>query len=93
MVDRVAASEIETLVGIERHRARHFGRADSVRGKFFILHSDACRRAALPLADCDFSLALERGINEADWYGHEDRPVALWFDEDGRLIPHRTPRS
>jgi hypothetical protein len=92
VVDRVPASEIETLVGIDRHPVRHYGRADSRAGKFFILHSDECRRAPESITQCEYSLALERGLNEADWYFYEDCPVVLGFDEHDNLVPYAARR-
>lgn len=86
MSDLVPADEIEQIVGIQRHRQAHFGRAVSAEETVYILHSQRCLDSGIDLRDCVFSQALDRGIDRRYWEGHEDRPVALgvWYR---RLVP------
>lgn len=87
MADRVPASQIETIVGIERHRIRHYARVTSADRIIYVLHSHACWDDPIPLQDCEFSLALENDIDELEWAAYLDRPVPVLIDEGGRLAP------
>jgi len=86
MSDLVDASQIERLVGVKRHRQAHYGRAVSAEQTVYILHSQRCLDSGTDLRDCRFSVALDQGIRQNRWQGHEDVPIALgvWHD---RLIP------
>ncbi|TGB37898.1 hypothetical protein [Mycolicibacterium peregrinum] len=86
MSDLVPADEIERIVGVDRHRKAHFGRAVSAEQTVYILHSRECRDSGIDLRECRFSVALDRGIKPEAWSAHQDVPVALgvWH---GRLIP------
>ena len=86
MSEIVPASEIEQLVGIGRHHAAHYGRAVSAEQTFYILHSQACLRDSFDLRVCDFSLALDRGIDEYEWSDDMDSAVQLVIFK-GRLVP------
>lgn len=89
MAELVDPSRIEDIVGIERHPFRHYARADSAERKVYILHSDTCRQATPDLRDCAFSLALDRGIDEAEWGDHlQDRPVQVTIAHGPRLVPY-----
>lgn len=86
MSNLVPARDIERIVGIERHRTAHYGRASSTEQIVYILHSKACLDSGIDLRECRFSVALDRGIDERRWTGHEDVAVALgiWNDD---LVP------
>ena len=86
MSARVPADQIEQIVGVERHATRHYARAVSAEQVVYILHPDECRAMYDDLRDCPWSLALDRGIDERDWSGHEDTAVIARVRE-GRLIP------
>ena len=90
MTDLVPEDEIEGIVGVFRHDAHHFGRADSARETVFILHSEQCRASTPDLRDCPFSVALDRGIRHpipwSWWSAVQDRPVRLELDT-GYLMP------
>lgn len=86
MTDLVPATEIERIVGIARHRQAHYGRAVSSEQVVYILHSKQCVDSGIDLRDCSFSTALDRGIDEQRWTGHEDVAVALGVWND-RLVP------
>lgn len=89
--DLVPSAEIEGIVGTARHPTEHWGRAASAEQTFYILHSAACRDSGIDLRDCEFSLALdEYGVEMRYWRDHEDGPVRLALDADGRLIPAAT---
>lgn len=88
MTEHVPASEIERIVGVERHPTRHYARAVSAEQTVYILHSHECLRGHADLRNCPWSLALDRGIDESTWSGREDRAVLVRVRE-GRLIPDR----
>lgn len=75
------------LVGAPRDSLCHIARADSERQIVVILHSERCLNHFEDLRDCPFSLSLDQGINEADWRGHEDRPVVVEIEPNGNLVP------
>lgn len=87
MTDLVPAEQIELIVGIERHATRHYARAVSAEQTVYILHSAKCRDSGRDLRECLFSIALDNGIRERDWTGHEDQPVRVTIDREQRLIP------
>jgi hypothetical protein len=84
MTEVVAASQIETVVGVRRHETKHYGRAVSVEEKVYILHSQECLEVREDLRRCPFSLALDRGIDVERWV--EDVPLPLAII-DGELVP------
>lgn len=86
MSEIVPVTEIEKIVGIKRHTIRHYARAVLAEQTVYILHSQACLDSGIDLRDCRFSVALDRGIYEDDWFGMEDRAVAVWIWQD-RLAP------
>lgn len=88
MSELVPAEDIERIVGIERHRQVHYGRAVSDEQTVYILHSRQCLDSGIDLRDCRFSKALDLGIEMGSWDGFEDVAVALGVWRD-RLIPLR----
>jgi len=90
MTANVPADQIEEIVGAERHATRHYARAISAEQTVYVLHSEECRALYDDLRDCPWSLALDRGIEEIDWFGREDRAVVVRV-RGGRLIPAATP--
>lgn len=86
MADLVPADQIEQIVGARRHAHQHLGRAASAEQTVYVLHSEKCRDSGIDLRECEWSLALDRGIDLDDWSGHEDRAVVLAFRR-GRLFP------
>ncbi|WP_449279112.1 hypothetical protein [Leucobacter sp. GX24907] len=89
---RVPADRIENIVGQRRHKKVHYGRAVSAEQTVYILHSHECREANPDLRECDYSEALDEGIDVTEWQGFEDEAVVLYI-EDGRLLPLGKPRS
>lgn len=77
MSNLVPANEIERLVGAKRHPHQHLGRADSTGQTVYVLHSQCCKESGIDLRKCEWSLALDNGIDFADWKGFEDLPVVL----------------
>jgi hypothetical protein len=77
MSNLVPADDIERIVGINRHRRAHYGRAVSAEQTVYILHSRECLDSGIDLRACRFSVALDRGIDERNWSGMEDQPVPL----------------
>lgn len=86
MSNLVPTEEIERLVGAKRHSHQHLGRAVSSEQTVYVLHSWKCRESGIDLRECEWSLALDRGIDPDDWKGYEDRPVVLAFRK-ARLFP------
>ena len=87
MTELVDASEIEQIVGTERHPTQHRGRAVSRELMVYILHSEQCRDGGVDLRECPFSVALDHGIFADDWDGQEDRPVTLTIGPRRTLVP------
>ena len=77
---------IEGIVGVKRDDVVHFGRAVSSEQRVYILHSRECLASVSDQRDCEFSLALDNGIDPDEWV--EDVPVIL-RRENGRLVPAR----
>jgi hypothetical protein len=50
----------------------------------YVLHSQECKDSGIDLRDCEFSIALDRGIPLDRWEHHQDMPVVLSI-RDGRL--------
>lgn len=89
-MSRLESSEtIEATVGINRHPVHHFGRAVSAEQRVYVLHSVACRSNELrDLRECEYSLALDLGIEPEQWRGSEDQTVGLIIDPNtGKLRP------
>lgn len=88
MSEIVPAAEIERIVGAKRHATEHLGRAIEAEQTIYILHSQECKDSGIDLRDCDYSLALDAGINEANWVSAraEGCPVRLMVHA-GRLVP------
>jgi hypothetical protein len=82
----VDPTEIERVVGANRHATEHLGRAVSSKQTVYILHSRECLDSGIDLRDCDYSLALDDGIDLDDWWDNEDCAVVLGVDS-GRLVP------
>lgn len=87
MTDLAPASDIERIVGIERHATRHYARAVSDEETVYVLHSHRCKDSGIDLRECLYSLALDNGIDEEDWRGHHDEAVRVSINRDQRLIP------
>lgn len=86
MSNLVPANEIERLVGAKRHPHQHLGRVDSTGQTVYVLHSQRCKDSGIDLRECQWSWALDTGINPADWRGFEDLAVVLAII-GGRLFP------
>lgn len=90
MTDLVPAPDIEEIVGASRHATDHLGRAVSVQRTVYVLHSAECRQlhdvGDRDLRNCPFSIALDHGIVDEDWHGHQDQVVGLSI-ETGLLTP------
>jgi hypothetical protein len=82
------SSTIEATVGARRSDTEHLGRAVSDEQRVYVLHSAACVASGIDLRDCEYSQALDRGINPTDWLGQADTPVTLTIDPRyGTLVP------
>lgn len=86
MSDLVASDQIEAIVGAPRHNTQHLARAVSDEQTVYILHSQRCLDSGIDLRECAWSLALDKGIDLADWRDHQDGPVVVAIVH-GRLFP------
>jgi hypothetical protein len=89
MTRLVDPDEIEKIVGVQRHPTEHWARAVSAVRKVYVLHSQECRDSGTDLRECEFSLAMDRGIEPGDWDGVEDTAVRVLIDDGGVLVPDR----
>ena len=78
---------IEGIVGAERQQSVHMGRAVSAEQNVYVLHSADCLATGADMRACEFSVALDLGIDRRAWAGSEDKPVQLAIHHD-RLVPH-----
>ncbi len=79
-------TDIERIVGAERRGFAHLARAVSGERRVYLLHSGECRDSGIDLRECEYSLALDRGIDGKVWQGYEDTPVLVALHAD-RLVP------
>lgn len=84
MAEHVPAEQIEGIVGVHRHPKLHIGRAVSDERKVYVLHPHTCLDAYPDLTVCPVSVALDAGIDAAEWV--EDVPFVVTVDA-GRLVP------
>lgn len=77
---------IEEIVGAKRDEEQHLARAVSDEEMVYVLHSQKCKDSGVDLRECEYSLALDEGIDLATWSGFQDRPVAVGV-LGGRLVP------
>lgn len=75
MSDLVPSEAIEQIVGAKRHAWKHQARAVSAEQAVYILHSRKCLDSGIDLRECEFSLALDKGINPMHW--REDTPLVV----------------
>ncbi len=86
------ASEIETVVGARRDTKTHLGRAVSAEQRVYVLHSHECLETGTDLRECDYSIALDLGIDVEVWGGWQDQAVELSIDREvGDLLPVALP--
>lgn len=83
-----STDELEAIVGANRHATDHLGRAVSAEQRVYVLHSEECRARGIDLRTCEYSIALDHGIDLSIWQDFQDRPVTLAIDaEEGDLLP------
>lgn len=91
MTDLVSAAAIEKIVGIKRHPTEHYGRALPIEGMIYILHSQECLDTVPDLRQCEFSIALDRGLMHSycrsAWHHLEGQTVHLKVSLVGCLLP------
>lgn len=87
MSDPVPPSEIESIVGVNRHPTEHWGRAVSADQRVYILHSRVCLETGRDLRSCLYSIALERGIDLDRWVEDQPVPLAIAPEVPPRLVP------
>jgi hypothetical protein len=85
---------IEKIVGAKRHAIDHIGRAVSEEERVYVLHSHECKASGIDLRECQFSIALDSGIDMGIWKDFQDVPVVLAIsDEYDDLEPVRIPTT
>lgn len=82
MTNLVPVDQIEAIVGAKRQTSFHLGCDSRSEEAFFILHSQDCKDSGIDLRECEFSLALDRGIIPEEF--RRDVPYRLRI-VDGRL--------
>lgn len=86
MTQLVNPSEIESIVGAHRQVVAHVGRWITDIDTVFIMHSHHCLDRKIDLRECEYSTALDRGLDPDKWLGKMD--VAVFLDvRDEELIP------
>lgn len=85
MSDLVDPDRIEEIVGVKRHPTDHVAKAVSSDQTVYVLHSRECFDAHEDLRDCEYSKALDLGIDLEEWV--EDEPVFVTI-VSGRLRVH-----
>jgi hypothetical protein len=89
-----AADKIEGIVGAPRHLTLHLARAVSAEQRVYIMHSHECCYETPDLRDCEYSRALDNGIEMDEWEHWQDRPVMVRIDPDyDELTPWPIPES
>lgn len=83
MSELVDPARIEEIVGVPRHATLHFARAVSAEHTVYVLHSHECKQSGIDLRQCEFSRALDRGIDLRQWV--EDVAVQVHI-VDGHLV-------
>lgn len=86
MTDLVPNHKIEQIVGHKRHQRIHFGRAESAERIMYVLHSYNCLEQNPDLRECEFSVALDNGLDMDFWEDCQDEAVPLSI-VDGSLWP------
>lgn len=89
MTKLVPREDIERIVGFPRQRHDHVARLVSAEGKVYILHSRECLESSIDLRYCSHSLALDAGIDEADW--PVDQPLLVYVTPYGKLSWYAAP--
>lgn len=83
-----SAARTLAVVGVPRHAEWHMAKAVSAEQRVYILHSEACIASGIDLRECEFSMALDLGIDADQWSGWEDVAVPVTIDVDAEdLIP------
>jgi len=77
-----SAETIEATVGAQRHATLHLAHAVSAKERVYILHSKECLDRGTDLRDCEFSEALDLGIDLGVWSEFQDRPVVVSISEE-----------
>lgn len=88
-----SSTTIEAKVGADRHATDHLARAVSAEERVYILHSQECLKSGIDLRNCEFSVALDNGIDIDVWQGFEDRAVTLAISMWGDLEPQSSGRA
>ena len=89
-----AADKIEGIVGAPRHDTLHLARAVSDEQRVYVLHSKECAARGIDLRTCEYSIALDNGIEMDEWEHWQDRPVLVKIDPDyDELTPWPIPES
>lgn len=82
VADIVPTVDIEAKVGAKRHPTNHLGRAVSAEQRVYILHSKECVARGIDLRKCEYSIALDTGIELLIWADFQDVPVVLGISDE-----------
>lgn len=86
MSDLVDPSEIERIVGVKRRAFHHVARVVKAEDKIYILHSQQCLDSGIDLRDCQFSRALDAGVQPANWATAERLECPVLVEVIGNLL-------
>ena len=82
----VPAETIEKIIGLPRMNSSHLGKLSSLTDMVYVMHSHECLDSGVDLRECEYSLALDKGLDMGVWYRLWDQVVVLEI-EDGLLYP------
>lgn len=77
-----SAEKIEATVGAERHDTDHLARAVAAEQRVYVLHSKECVARGIDLRECEYSEALDLGIDMGVWKHFQDAAVKVVIDEE-----------
>lgn len=88
MSRRESAAKTLAIVGVPRHPSRHIAKAVSAEQRVYILHSQECIDSGIDLRECEFSVALDQGIDLDEWWHWQDEALPVTIcDDEGDLLP------
>ncbi len=76
------ADTIERIVGARRHATEHRARAVSLTKRVYVLHPEECVARGIDLRNCEYSEALDLGIDLGVWEQFQDEAVIVGISEE-----------
>lgn len=85
----VPTEEVESVVGATRHQTLHIGRAVTETETLYLLHPHSCKDTGIDLRECEYSLAMDIGINPERWTNFFDQAVFVEIENE-MVVPVST---